>query len=388
MRVLQLHTRYRQGGGEDAAVRSEAAALRQAGHVVYQHVVTNPDSASSAALTLAGAVWNPLSARRIAALVDTFNPDIAHVHNTWFALSPSVLHALRRRAVPVVMTVHNYRLACANALFFRDGVPCEDCLGRRPWPAIRHRCYRNNLATSALAATSIGVHQSLGTWSHNVDRFLVLSEFARTRMLRAGLPASKVVLATNFVGDPGGRSSPPSRSGVVLFVGRLSPEKGLDILLHAWRTAAPEGLQLVVVGDGPDRHASEFGAPADVCFLGRQPASEIRRLMLSARALVIPSTWYEGQPMVALESLAAGTPLIVSDIGGLPEIFGDLECGWACEPGNAKGLAVRLDELTDESVDERGIQARLRFEQAFTADTAIARLIPAYLAAAGERANA
>jgi len=384
MRILQVHTRYRQPGGEDAVVRAERAALERTGHEVAQHIEENPTARLRAAAALGGSVWNPMSARRVVDAVDAARPDVAHVHNTWFASSPSVLSALRRRRVPVVMTVHNYRLVCANSLFLRDDTPCEKCLDRGTWPAVQHRCYRGSRATSAIAAAGIAVHRKLGTWARFVDRFIVLSRFARERLVRAGLPAERLVLGSNFVEDPGPRSTTPSTSGDVLFVGRLSSEKGAHVLLDAWRTAAPRGLHLDVIGDGPDRVRLEQDAPPGVAFLGRRPAAEVMSRLLRARALVIPSVWYEGQPVTALEGLAAGVPLVLSGIGGLPEVLGGRDAGWVSAPNRSDALARSLELLADDTVvDDRGAHARERYLEAFTPPAAVARLEAVYAAARG-----
>lgn len=382
MRVLQLHTQYRQPGGEDVVVRAERAALRLAGHVVRHHTEENPGTSLHAAVSLAGSVWNPASAHRVRHIVEEFRPDVAHIHNTWFALSPSVLLTLRRRRVPIVMTVHNYRLACANALLLRDGVPCEKCLGHGPLPAIRHGCYRGSRVLSTIAAAGISIHQGLGTWARLVDRFIVLSEFARGHLTRAGLPEDRLLLGANFVDDPGPRHATPSSSREIIFIGRVAEEKGLHVLLDAWRSARPNGLELTVIGDGAARAQLQYEAPADVKFLGQRPAAQVMSRLLRARALIIPSLWYEGQPIVALEGLAAGTPLVVSGIGGLPEILGRRNAGWVTSPGAAGQLSgILRDLLDDNAVDDRGLQARLRYEETFTRSAAVPRLESAYEAA-------
>lgn len=379
MRILQVHTLYRQAGGEDVVVQAQRDALSRAGHQVWQHIATNRTGRLGAVTAVAGSMWNPVAARQIGAVVDEVRPDVAHVHNTWIASSPSVLAALRRRRVPVVMTVHNYRLACANALFLRDGAPCEKCLDRGSWAAVQHRCYRNNRAASALAAAVIAVHSELETWARLVDRFIVLNEFARERLIRAGLPARKLRLGSNFVEDPGPRERPPSRSRDVLFVGRISPEKGIAVLLEAWRRAAPAGLRLVVIGDGPDRARLEAAGQPEVKFLGQRSSKEVMNALLRARALVIPSVCYEMQPMTALEGMAAGVPLVVSKIGGLPELLQKRMAGWTSPPDDADALARTLAELTaDRAIDERGAQARQSYLESFAASSAIPRLESVY----------
>ena len=274
MRILQVHTRYRQAGGEDAVVEAERSALEAAGHEVVQHIEENPARPVGAAVSLAGSLWNPRSARRIGREVAAIRPDVAHVHNTWFASSPSVFAALKRRGVPVVMTVHNYRLACVNGLFLRDGAPCEKCLEHGPWPAVQHSCYRGSRATSAVAAAGIAVHSGLGTWGRLVDRFIVLSDFARSRLIRAGLPPIRLVVGSNFVADPGRRGVAPSESRNVLFVGRLAGEKGIHVLLDAWRAVSSSGLRLDIIGAGPGARACSAGAPGTTgCHLSRPSSS-------------------------------------------------------------------------------------------------------------------
>jgi glycosyltransferase involved in cell wall biosynthesis len=383
MRVLQVHTRYRHRGGEDAVVDAERALLARSGHAVELHLEMNPDTPGAAAAALAASMWNLRAARRVADAIERFAPDVVHVHNTWFGASPSVLAACTEHRVPVVMTLHNFRLACTNSLLLRDGAPCEKCIGRDPWPAVRHRCYRGSAVTSAIAAAGIAVHRRASTWERTVDRFIALSAFARGRLVRAGLPADRMVLGSNFVPDSGPRAITPSASDEVLFVGRISAEKGLHVLLDAWRAAPPVGLRLVVLGDGPDRAALTARAPAGVEFTGRLAPVDVMSRVRAARALVLPSVWYEGQPVAALEGLASGTPLVLSDIGGLPEVLGDEQAGWLVPPRDTGSLAAALDELRDgAAVDKRGAAARRRYEQAFTPDAALSRLQAVYSDAA------
>jgi glycosyltransferase involved in cell wall biosynthesis len=380
VRILQLHTRYRQSGGEDAVVQAERDALERAGHRVLQHIEHNPTGTAEAALALAGSVWNVRAARRVAQAILQFRPDVAHLHNTWFALSPAVLAPLRRHQIPTIMTVHNYRLICTNSLFLRAGKPCESCLDRSTFQAVRHRCYRDSAVMSAIAATGISVHARLGTWARGVDRFIVLSDFAQSRLVRAGLPVSRLVRGGNFVPDPGPRTGPPSTSDTVLFVGRISAEKGLPVLLRAWRDTAVPDLRLDVIGDGPDRTRLERDAPAGVRFLGRRPSSEVLARVSQARALVIPSIWYEGQPMVALEGMAAGTPLLLSEIGGLPEVLGGTSGGWTFPAGETRALGRLLrSEVADAvEVDQRGRLARQVYLDSFTPEAAVRRLEDTY----------
>ena len=375
MKILQVHTRYRLPGGEDAVVEAERAALTRAGHHVWQHISTNPATPPAAAAALLMAPWNPLAARKLGTAVDNLQPNVAHIHNTWFASSPSVLLALRNRRVPIVMTVHNYRLVCANGIFLRDGAPCEKCMHEGQWPAIRHRCYRNSRGASAIAAGVIAVHAGCGTWSRYVERFIVPNRFANDRLIQAGLPPAKLVLGPHFVEDPGCRTSPPSNSADVLFVGRISHEKGVSVLLDAWRSVDLPGLRLVLIGDGPERLWLEKVAPPSVTFLGQLPPQQVMSAMLNARALVVPSICYEMGPLTALQGLASGLPLVLSKLGGMPELIGRDPAGWLVQPNDVRRLAQALKELLpDRVVDERGACARRRYLQAYTESVAVSRL--------------
>lgn len=383
MRIAQLHTRYRQQGGEDVVVEAQRQALRTEGHPVREILADNPSGPVAAGAAFALSAWNPFAAARVAKEIERFRPDVAHVHNTWFAMSPSVIWTLHRQRIPVVMTLHNYRLACANSLFLRDGVPCTSCVDDSPAAAVKHRCYHSR-TQSAVAASGIALHRRIGTWSSQVDRFIVLSEFARNQVQRIGVPESRIEVGRNFVPDPGPRPRGPEHSRDVLFIGRISREKGLHVLLEAWAAAAPQGLRLVVIGDGPQRAELERHAGASVVFTGRQNAEAVQAALLTARALVVPSLWFEGQPLVALEGLAAGTPLVLSDIGALPEVIGDGSAGWLFSPGSVDALADRLRALSDDgAVAGRGECARRDYLQRFTQKHVIDDLLAVFDRVAG-----
>jgi glycosyltransferase involved in cell wall biosynthesis len=366
MRILQVHTRYRYEGGEDAVAHAEAELLTQAGHEVVPYVAENPGRPGPAAASMLASAWNPVAARALRAVARRVRPDLAHVHNTWFALSPSVVASLDGAGVPVVMTLHNYRLLCVNASLFRDGRPCEDCVGTHPWHGVRHRCYRDSVASSSAVAATITLNRLLGTWDRHVRIFLALNDFARERFVAGGLPAERVWVKPNSVADPGRRAGPPSSSRTVLFVGRLVAEKGVGVLLEAWRRLGPTGLELAVVGDGPMRAELEDRLPPAVRFLGRLEPAAVRRWMLTSRALVFPSWLYEGQPMSVLEAFAAGLPVVASRLGGNVELIGGVGDDWLVPARDPAALAERLAALTDDRVDEAGARARRRYERRFT----------------------
>jgi glycosyltransferase involved in cell wall biosynthesis len=388
LRILQVHNRYRQLGGEDGVVASEADLLRRNGHEVVEHFVSNASSGAGAAAGLAVAPWNPVSARAVRRAVVECAPDVAHVHNTWFTLSPSVLGALHRSKVPVVMTLHNYRLVCVNALVFRDGHPCTDCVGRSPWPGVRHRCYRDSAPQSAVAAAVLSFNRARRTWVDAVDRYIAPSRGLRDTLIAGGLPAERFIVRPHAVADPGPRIRPPSSSSTVLCVGRVSEEKGVDVLLEAWARARPPGIELVVVGDGPRREALEDRAVEGVRFTGWLPHDDVRALMLASRALVFPSVCFEVFPMTLVEAMAAGLPVIASAHGGSAEIVGPIGPEWLAEPGRAQSWAERLEQLADDAaLDAAGACARDLYASQYAPERGIGSLIDAYQAAidAGSR---
>lgn len=378
MRVLQVHTRYRQAGGEDAVVATEQQLLVDAGHEVRLWQAANPTSATAAA-SLASGPWNPAAARRIREAARAFGPDVAHIHNTWFAASPSVVSSLRRLGIPVVMTLHNYRLLCPAATLYRDGAPCHDCVGVDPWPGVRHRCYRGSTAQSAIAAGTVAIHRRRGTWQHEVDAFLALSEFGKERFCEGGLPRRKVLVKPNSVADPGPRPRPPSASNEILFIGRLTPEKGIEHLLAAWSRLETD-LQLTVIGTGPLAEQLRSAVVArNVTFLGQCPHEAVTARLRSARGLVFPSTWYEGHPLVAIEAAAAGLPVILSDLGAMTELFSPEAEALLFRPGDQAALAERLERLTDDGfVDHYGALTRRRFLERYTHELALRRLGATY----------
>ncbi len=379
--MLQVHNRYRQLGGEDGVVASEADLLRRNGHEVIEHFASNPDGAGAAA-SLAMAPWNPASARAMRSAVHESAPDVAHVHNTWFTLSPSVLGALHRSNVPVVMTLHNYRLVCVNALVFRDGKPCQDCVGHSPLPGIRHRCYRDSALQSAAAAATLSFNRARGTWVNSVDRFIAPSRGLRDTLVAGGLPADRFIVRPHAVADAGPRSRPPSSSSTVLCVGRVSDEKGVDVLLEAWARARPRDLELVVVGDGPRREDLERRAIDGVRFAGWLPHEEVRALMLGSRALMFPSVCFEVFPMTLVEAMSAGLPVIASAHGGSAEIVGQVGPEWLAAPGRVEAWVERLANLGDAAaLDAAGARAREIYASQYASAHGVESLIDAYQAA-------
>ena len=376
MKVLQLHTRYRITAGEDSVVDNEAAALRGSGHDVRQFLVENPPGALAAVGTLARSLHNRSSGRRVHDEIAAQRPDVVHVHNTWFALSSSAVAAAAATGVPVVMTIHNYRLGCIGADLFRDGAVCTACVGRSPARGVLHGCYRDSRLQSALHATEVAVTRSRHVLDRSVARFVAPSRFMADRLLDMAVPRERLVVKPHFVSDPGPRPDTPSASDEVLFIGRLAPGKGIDTLLEAW-PAVGLGLRLAVVGDGPLAAGLEDRAPEGVELLGWRSRAEVAERMLRARALVMPTEWYEPFGMVLIEAMSAGLPVIVTTAAGARTIVGGRDAR-IVPPGRPEALAAAINALDDDTVDTEGAANRARFEARYTEAIGVANLEALY----------
>lgn len=381
LRVLMAHSHYRQRGGEDVVFEAERDLLRDHGHDVDEFVRDNADvrveTRTRRLRAAASTVWARETGSHLAERINRFRPDIVHVHNTFTQLSPVVARVCRQAGVPVVQTLHNYRFGCAAATLFRDGAPCEDCVGRRVgWPGVAHACYRGSRAESAVIATMNALHRGLGTWS-DVSRYLAPTQFARDRLVAIGLPPERVAVKPHFVTPDPGMGRPGTERGFVLFVGRLTEEKGVRVLLAA--AARASDVPVRVVGDGPLATEVRRAALPNVTLLGPRPHREILEMMGAARSVVVPSVWYETFGLVVIESYARGTPVIVSDIGALGELV-DEDTGVRVAPGDPVALAAALQEAwtSAEAADARGRAARQRYVERYTAAAGYAALHRVY----------
>lgn len=370
MKVVQIHNTYLEQGGEDFVVAREGELLENAGHSVDLIMFKNPDEKAGQARDLLLANWNRGSATRTTAALETLSPDVVHVHNTWFAASPSVVGAAQHHA-PVVVTLHNYRRYCLNAYLYREGAPCTDCVGAYPWRGVIRRCYHDSTVASVALGVATSVNRRFGVSDRSVDRFLVLSDFAADLLERTGIDRDRIVRHNNFVPDPGPRLVAPSASTTVLAVGRLSPEKGFIELVEEWNRFNPTNLELVIVGDGPERARIESAAGSSIQVVGRRSASEVAELMRSSRALLFPSRWFEGQPLVLLEALAAGLPILSSDHPPLREIVHGADQVLVEDDRWADALEAIND---DRWLDNASESARSRWEEHYSPSVAVARL--------------
>lgn len=351
MRVLVLHNYYQQSGGEDRVFESETALLEAQGHEVIRVVGSNAEiTGQSPIKVLCNALWNRSVADELRRLIKDHRPDIAHVHNVFSVLSPAVYHVLHNAGIPVVQTLHNYRLACPNARFMREGLDCTLCRGQTlAWPAIRYRCYQASFLSSIGMAATLTLHRLMKTWTRCVDLYMAPSNFVKHQMMASGLPASRIIMKPHFIADPG-ETSRQDRS-YALFLGRLEQEKGILELINAWRHLP--GFPLHIAGDGPLRSIIEnkLKDPAlgHVSLLGWMPRPEIETQLSHARFVVVPSLWKECFGLSAIEAFSYGIPVLASPNGSLPEIVQNRQNGFIVDPNNVSELVSRARSLYEDT---------------------------------------
>ncbi|MET7835182.1 glycosyltransferase family 4 protein [Micromonospora sediminicola] len=412
MRIVVAHNRYReaQPSGENTIVDAEIAELTAAGVEVLPFLRSSDEipsmSRSAKALLPISPIWAPKAQHDLDRLLTEHRPDVLHLHNPYPLLSPWVVRTAHRRGVPVVQTVHNYRQVCSSGLYFRDGVICQDCRGRALGvPAVVHRCYRNSRAQSALMATTLAVHRP--TWK-SVDRFIALTTAVADHLRDYGIPDERIVVKPNAVPDPG---TPAPVGNGFLFMGRLSPEKGLDLLLAAWRRHPVGTLgPLRIAGDGELRPLAEEAAAErpDVHYLGQLDRAGVRAALADSSVVLATSTWHDVLPTVIIEALAAGRPVLGTALGGIPYLVGaDTprepagtgpaevataapgdgrvalpsgvqrgEAGWVVAP-EVEALAAALPLASADAPVLAGA-ARSRYERTFHPDVITKRLLDVY----------
>ena len=379
MRVLTLHSSYLSGStsGENRVVDDEVRLLREGGHEVHVWA-PSPEAVGIGRLVHAGidTVWSRSAVGELKSLLKAFRPQVVHCHNLFPVLSPAVLRAASAAGQTVVMTLHNYRLICLPATLFREGVICEACLGHVPWRGVAYRCYRNSGLGSGALAASLTVHRTIRTFDR-VDLYLAISRFVRDKHVQAGLPAGRIAVKPNFAWEGARRESPGE---YFLYVGRLAAEKGVDALLQAWTRI---DARLLIVGEGPEETRLKAIAPSSVEFRPSVSPSEVQTLLSHARALMVPSVWYEGAGKVVLEAYAAGVPVVANRIGALPEVIEDGSSGLLLPSHDPEAWEKAAFALLDDSLAERmGNAAQMLWQERYRPSIALAALQDAYEQAA------
>lgn len=381
-RVLLVHNRYQQRGGEDVVFEVDRNLLIANGHHVVEHVVSNESirGARSSIAAATKAVWNHESYTTVRHLIQQHSIDVVHCYNTFPLVSPAVYYAARAERVPVIHSIQNYRLVCPGAYLLRDGAVCERCVGHAvPIAGVIHKCYRGSYTASLATATMLAVHNAVGTWKNAVSTFLVPTNFMADKLREGGIPDSRITVRGNILSsDPGAGDHQAPHA---LFVGRVSPEKGISTMLKAWASLNGEVPLRIAGGPVPDGDAKNLPG---VEWLGSQTKDAVMREMKQARVLIFPSVWYEGQPLVLLEALATGLPVIASDLGAMREMFSASGAGRLVAPSDAEGLALTVRDLIKDrpTLREMSSAARSLFLERHSADQGYRSLIGAYERAA------
>ncbi len=387
MKVLVLHNRYQLAGGEDGVVQAEKSLLEANGHKIRVLEVSNKDITNPWDKVTAGisAIYSHSAKQQVNQEIEHFRPDVVHVHNFFPLLSPSVYDACKENGLPVVQTLHNYRLVCPKAMPFREGKICEDCIGELiPWQGVVHGCYRNSRLQSSAVTTMITWHRLRGTWRERVDAYIVFTQFQKEKLIPAGLPSEKIYIKPNFVFAPDSLTQNEKRGNYLLFVGRLSEEKGVSVLIDAY-IENDLGVPLKIVGDGPLRQTLQqkvknTSADKAIEFLGFQDKPTVLNLMRNAQFLVFPSIWYEGFPLTIAEAFACGLPVLVSKLGGMVEIVEDGVAGCHFEAGNITDLTAKIRWITThpEKITAMGKNARQTYEAKYTPQANYQQLMKIY----------
>ena len=373
MKIIFVHNSYQQRGGEDVVFEQEVELLRSRGHAVIVYRRSNSEingyTRLRHAILAKNAIWSNETQADVTRLIRHEKPDLVHVHNTFLMISPSIYSACCDAAVPVVQTLHNYRLLCPGGNLMRNGHACNLCARGTLLHSVVHGCYRDSRPATAPLALMLAVHRALGTWTTMVDCYIALTEFAARKFVEGGLPAHKIAVKPNFVQpDPGiGNDS----REYALFIGRLSPEKGADILLSAWRHVKGS-VPLLIIGDGPirERLQSEFQCDSRMRFCGQLQRAEVFAALKRARFVVVPSRCYENFPVTIAEAYACGVPVIASALGAMEELVEDGRTGLLFRAGDAEELAKQVDWAWSHPNDLKHMrhECRREFELQYSAE--------------------
>lgn len=380
-RVLIVHNSYQRRGGEEIVAEGEAALLRRNGHEVqiygrHNDAIGNMPKVAVALETL----WSRRTVDDLGKCIVAFNPDLIHVHNTFPLISPSLYWAAAEKGVPVVQTLHNFRLLCLQAMFLRNNRRCEDCIGKLPWRGVLRRCYRDSTAQSAVLCGMLTMHRAIGTYQHKVTRYIALNGFCRDKFVEGGLPRDRISIKPNFVDSPAPINAPRTNG---LFVGRLSQEKGIDVLLGAL-TRLP-GKILNVIGEGPERERTQIHGR--LRSLGAKARTEIMAHMQRSSYLVMPSIWYETFGMVLVEAFACGLPVIATRLGVMQDLIEDGRTGMLFDPGSSIDLAEKIAwaDRHPEEMHRMGRNARETYMEKYTPQHNYEQLMTIYRQALCDR---
>ena len=383
MRILQVHNYYRQRGGEDQSAEQDYELLSKNGYDVKAYTRCNQEIRENNLILKTGLfftpTWSCKTYKEITQILKSYKPDIVHVQNSFPLVSPSIYYACHANNVPVVQTLHNYRMFCANGLFLRNGTVCELCLNKSLLNAIRYRCYRNSMIQTISVVLMLVLHRLLKTWQNKIDGYIALSDFSRNKYIEGCIPENKLHLHHNFqYGNP---MVDEKRENYVVFVGRLSVEKGVTTLLEAFSFV--KDIHLKIIGEGPlSSWISEFiknKRMLNVELLGYKLHTEVMMYIKKARLLVIPSLFYETFGRTIIEAYSVGVPVIASRLGAMAELVQDSKTGYLFTPGNPTDLVDKIHLALDNNKwKDLSITARKVFEEKYNENFALTSLINIY----------
>jgi FkbM family methyltransferase len=375
VRILLVHNQYQQPGGEDVVFEQERHLLERSGHEVLVYQRSNLEMEEHSLVQRLAMAKNIISAAdtkvELTRLLAREKPQLVHIHNTFVMVSPSIYSTCREANIPVVQTLHNYRLLCPAASLFRDGQICEECMEHSLWRSVRYGCYRGSRSATSAVGLMLAVHRKRHTWDRKVNGYIALTEFARMKFIAGGLPAERVFVKPNFVyPDPGPRCG---TGEYAVFAGRLSPEKRVSTLLSAWERLGNR-FPLLVLGDGPERERLQSQAAqsglSSVSFLGHLTRQETWATIGKARCLIMPSECYETFNLTIAEAFACSTPVICSRLGAMQEIVEDGRTGLHFTPGDPDDLAAKVEWAWTHPDQMKAMEgeARREYEAKYTAE--------------------
>tara|TARA_B100000315_G_scaffold188798_1_gene178547 strand:+ start:1288 stop:2490 length:1203 start_codon:yes stop_codon:yes gene_type:complete len=387
MKILQIHNRYKQLGGEDTVLSLERDLLLKNGHQVNTYQATNEEVETQSFLSKIklglNTIWSRKSYKRIVKELKVQKPDIVHVHNTFPLLSPSIYWAINKFKIPVVLTLHNYRLICSNALLMRNDLPCEKCVGNLGTKGLFYRCYRNSFTTTLPIFLMKILHKILGTYRNKIDAFITLTEFSKSLFIKDGIPEKKIYVKPNFLKTDTTDIIQPSKRKDIVFVGRISNEKGVDLLLEAWaKLNVNSNDNLIIVGDGPEKSKLEKQYNLhNIKWLGWQDRDNILKIVSKSKYLIMTSKWYEGFPLVLLEAMSVGVPLIVPYHAGFPEIVQEGKNGFLFKPNDIQSISLTIEKaisLWDDQYDSQCMNSKENFENNYSSHINFTMLLEIY----------
>ena len=354
MNILIVHNRYQIPGGEDRVAAQEAELLRAHGHQVFTYSRDNGELKTfSLWQKLALPFWtlyNPKTYRDIRAMVREEKIDVVHVHNTLMLVSPAVYYGARRGGAAVVQTIHNFRLLCPGATFYRDNRVCEDCLKKGLSCALKHKCYRGSFPQTLCCVLSMKLHRATGIYKRLT--YICLTEFNKKMLLQLkGLKPEQIFVKPNFVQVPEALVPQQARKERIVFAGRLDEQKGIRVLLEAWRLLGGQGPELLVCGTGPlEDWCRKFAADnrmENVKICGYVPNEALRRILADSRGMILPTQWYEGFPMSIAEAFSVGTPVLVSKLGNAGSLVCQGVTGMKFDQTSPASIAKTVQKFWD-----------------------------------------